>query len=77
MEITGDLQVKTRELKILKFKTLFESPDTDKKEAKGGSFVAASARAAYLGRSITKTSEDFKKLPLQDLMEDGQQPKAD
>jgi hypothetical protein len=72
MEITGDLQVKTRELKILKFKTLFESPDTDKKEAKGGSFVAASARAAYLGRSITKTSEDFKKLPLQDLMEDGQ-----
>ena len=31
IEITGDLQVKTRELKILKFKTLFESPEVDKK----------------------------------------------
>ena len=64
--------MKTRELKILKFKTLFESPETatekEGKEVKGGSFVAASARAAYLGRSITKTSDDFRKLPLQDLM---------
>ena len=71
MEITGDLQVKQRELKILKFKTLFESPETDKKQGKGGSFVAASARAAYLGRSITKTSDDFNKLPLESLIADG------
>lgn len=56
--------MKTRELKILKFKSLFESPETEKKETKGGSFVAAaSARAAYLGRSITKTSDDFKSSP--------------
>lgn len=67
--------MKTRELKILKFKTLFESPETaaggaekEDKEPKGGSFVEASARAAYLGRSITKTSDDFRKLPLQDLI---------
>ena len=73
MEITGDLQVKTRELKVLKFRTLFESPDTaaEKREAKGGSFVAAaSARAAYLGRSITKTSDDFRTHPLNDLIGD-------
>ena len=68
--------MKQRELKILKFKTLFESPETDKKLTKGGSFVAASARAAYLGRSITKTSEDFNQLPLESLMADGKM-KAD
>ena len=56
MEVTADLQVKERELKVLKFKKLFDSPARDKKETSGGSFVARSARAAYLGRSITKTS---------------------
>ena len=58
--------MKERELKVLKFKTLFESPTTrDKKEGHGGSFIGAkSARAAYLGRTLTKTSEDLNKLPL-------------
>lgn len=71
MEITGDLNVKQRELKVLKFKSLFESPHEDKKgEGKGGSFVmAASARAAYLGRSITKTSEDFKQMSNMSMLE--------
>ena len=64
--------MKTRELKILKFKTLFESPEMDKKGAKGGSFVGpTSARAANLGRSITKTSDDFKSSPFKDLVEEG------
>ena len=64
--------MKTRELKILKFKTLFESPEMDKKGAKGGSFVGpTSARATNLGRSITKTSDDFKSSPFKDLVEDG------
>ena len=72
IEITGDLQVKTRELKILKFKTLFESPEIEKKETKGGSFVGpTSARATYLARSITKTSDDFKRSPFKDLVDDG------
>ena len=65
LELTGDLQVKQRELKILKFKSVFESPVHEKRDAVGGSFVAAaSARAAYLGRSITKTSEELKNTSL-------------
>lgn len=51
---------------MIKFKTLFESPSNKNKEANGGSFAARSARAAFLGRSITKTSDDLKNLPLFD-----------
>ena len=42
IELSGDLQVKERELKILKFKTLFESPskEPNSKQALGGSFQA-------------------------------------
>ena len=70
MELSGDLQVKERELKILKFKTLFESPakEPNPKQALGGSFQAQSARAAFLGRSVTKTSDDFKRMPLLDVL---------
>ena len=56
--------MKERELKVLKFKTLFESPAREKKEGNGGSFIAKSARAAFLGRSVTKTSEELENLPL-------------
>lgn len=65
-EITGDLTVKERELKVLKFKALFESPSEKKEPTSGSSVLARSARAAFLGRSVTKTSEDLKKLAIFD-----------
>ncbi len=67
LELTGDLTVKERELKVLKFKTLFDTPAREKR-THGGSFAANSARTAQLGRSITKTSDDFKKLPLLEIL---------
>jgi len=63
IDLTADLHVKERELKVLKFKTLFETPAREKRT---GSIVAHSARAGFEGRSITKTSEDLKKMPLLD-----------
>ena len=60
LEIEADLQVKIRENKMLKFKSLFETPAREKRT---GSIVAHSARAGLAGhRSITKTSEDLKKI---------------
>ncbi len=67
LELTGDLTVKERELKVLKFKTLFDTPAREKR-THGGSFAANSARTAQLGRSITKTSDDFKKMPLLEIL---------
>jgi hypothetical protein len=69
MELTGDLHVKERELKVLKFKSLFETPAREKRPS-GGSFVAPqSARtAACLGRSVTRTSDEFRKMPLLDVL---------
>lgn len=70
MELQGDLHVKERELKVLKFKSLFETPAREKRPS-GGSFVVApqSARtAACLGRSVTRTSDEFRKMPLLDVL---------
>ena len=60
MELDADLQVKMRENKMLKFRSLFETPAREKRT---GSIVAHSARAGLAGhRSITKTSEALKKM---------------
>lgn len=67
IELSGDLTVKERELKVLKFKTLFDTPAREKR-SHGGSFIAQSARTAQLGRSITKTSDDFRKMPLLEIL---------
>ena len=56
------MQVKERELKVLKFKSLFETPAREKRS---GTIAAHSARAG-LGRSITKTSDELKKMTLLD-----------
>ena len=61
--------MKERELKVLKFKNLFDSPTRERKDNLGGSFIVAqSARGAAIGRSVTKTSEEYRQMPLLDLI---------
>ena len=55
--------MKERELKLLKFKTLLDTPAEEKRESSNEA-AAQSARATFLGRSVTKTSDDFKRLSL-------------
>lgn len=64
IELTADLQVKERELKVIKYKTLFDTPVREAKKPSGGSFVLNSARTAVVARSMTKTTEDFQRLTL-------------
>ena len=70
IEITGDLQVKERELKMLKFKSLFENPASSaRNNKKQGNTMPNSARATFhAGRATTKNSQDFsKKFSLLDI----------